>query len=239
MLAAHLSRLTERRPVRYASPYHDPDTLEAMRNYLAVTGRTSHRVGNAYHMALPQLGDLAPAAHGAFQSLMQSHHPADLAALIDLMSEHGIAVPPGDPTEVRMTHPQALLHALRSLHENMPGEQDYFRPSQFYGQGSRDVVRSGLHTPVGGDRPINLILDLLSQLKGQNHHRAVPVEHHLRQLAMDNPMSLVNMHDLGADTVHDQSLPYNTGTAGVAVKAHMENLLNNVRYHLYQQPRGA
>lgn len=247
MLARYLREMSK--PVRYASPYHDPASLQALMNFLAINTRSlglpqQHREALAHQertqsQGFPQLYEQNPAMPHMLQSLFSSHHPGDLAAYLDMAEEAGV---PHLQHEADPYHVQ-FIQSLRHLHHMMlqgRGEQGV-DPNivRQYGEGSmvrRRVagpVQRALQTPSGSMTPIGRLHNLAAALAG----RALPrhaqqhedVNYHIDNLfATGHPMSLVHLHDLADNVLHDDALPASAGNWGGGVRADMGSMLHRV-----------
>lgn len=96
MLAAHLSRLSQRKPVRYAM---DADQMAAVQNYINLHLRAQqlpvrHWLAQTNSVGLQDAYEKNPRLPATFSSLIESSHPADLMAYLDQMEEAGHPVPP-------------------------------------------------------------------------------------------------------------------------------------------------
>lgn len=131
MLAAHLSRLNTR-PVRYALDTRDPAMMDAVRNYLNVNLRAEGLPATlrsepellGLHRQHPILGQ-------AFHSLMQSGHPADLMAYLDLYDQHGGPYDPADAQDPFSRH-------LRNFADVIGTQSEHPRLKAMYGQQAMD-----------------------------------------------------------------------------------------------------
>lgn len=147
MLAAHLHKLNRASPVRYAVNTRDPQLMEAIRNYLGIRIRGSELPAQSQrdpeiagmHQQYPVMGH-------TFHSLLQSGHPVDLMAYLDMMGEmagsplhqnhpfantlegmsHYVGTEARHPEIARLFGQQAvespgLLHALQQHLQERPG----------------------------------------------------------------------------------------------------------------------
>lgn len=88
MLAAHLSRLAQRRPARYAAM--DPTHLQALQNYLSLMTRANDLPGITHELTRRQVipGDLSA---DVMHALRNPADPADLAMSADKLADAGLS----------------------------------------------------------------------------------------------------------------------------------------------------
>jgi len=239
MLARYLRE--RERPVRYASPYHDPESLQALMNFLAISTRAGG-LPNLHRgeMRAPGANRLAsmyqqnPASLQAINSLFQNHHPADLAAYLDMADEYGIPHMRGssDPGYVQ------FIQTLRDLYDEMThgGGEQGVNPHilRQYGGGLQNpvtlaAVQRGVHLPTGSMTPAQRVSELLRSLVQHRDRRASDTDLHNQSLRQyNNPLSLVHLHDIADDVLHDDKLPASVGNWGAGVRADMSDLLHRV-----------
>lgn len=118
MLAAHLSRLAQGKPARYAHAMNDPAVTEALSNYVRLKMRATNippllHYLNQHH---PPYQEAAadPTVSSTLSSLTDTGHPGDLFALLDLLREREV----GDVAGVReLGH---LANSVGGMIQNPP-----------------------------------------------------------------------------------------------------------------------
>lgn len=209
MLAAHLKR------VGFVKKYaRDPAVDQAIRNYLAIAlrarGVPGMLRGPGFHQGL---GSDAPLGQEMASSLLGSHDPGDLAALIDLLQEHGAEGFSGLGLVL-----QPLRQILRAV--TQPGEAGPEpHPAVVRGYGGEGLgALSGLigrqlrRPPGAGSRPslATLLDDYRDETTRYLHpSRSRPLANLIEQLHAGDPMAAVDLHD-AAEYHSGSELPTNT-----------------------------